>query len=143
MRPLSLKPADFTPEDTLIAIMVAVSVSDETIRTSELISIERMVNHLPVFANYDIARIKQVSNTLFDLLAEEDGLDMLWETVRSTLPERLFDTAYAMACDVAASDGKARDGELRFLEEMRYEMDIDRLLAAAIEASARARHRLL
>lgn len=140
---MSLKPSDFTPEDTLIAIMVAVSASDETIRTSELVSIERMVDQLPVFADYDVARIKEVSNALFDLLAEEDGLDMLWDTVRTTLPERLFDTAYAMACDVAASDGKARDGELRFLEDMRYELNIDRLLAAAIEAGARARHRVL
>lgn len=140
---MPLKSTDFTPEDTLIAIMIAVSVSDESIRTSELVTIERMVNHLPVFADYDIERIKKVSNTVFDILAEEEGLDILWVTVRSTLPERLFDTAYAMACDVVAADGTAKEGELRLLEDMRYELNIDRLLAAAIEAGARARHRLL
>ena len=89
---MALKPEDFTPEDTLIAIMIAASVSDEAIRTSELVTIERMVNHLPVFAEYDIERIKEVSNTVFDILAEEEGLDMLWDAVRRTLPERLFDT---------------------------------------------------
>ena len=46
-----------------------------------------------------------------------------------------------MACDVVAADGKAREGELRFLQEMRYELEIDRLPAAAIERAARARHR--
>ena len=141
-RHLTLKSTEFTPEDTLIAIMIAVSASDESIRTSELVTIERMVNHLPVFADYDMERIKQVSNALFDILAEEEGLDSLWTTVRSTLPERLFDTAYAMACDVVAADGTAREGELRLLEDMRYELNIDRLLAAAIEAGARARHRV-
>ena len=140
---MALKPEDFTPEDTLIAIMIAASVSDEAIRTSELVTIERMVNHLPVFADYDIERIKQVSNTVFDILAEEEGLDMLWDAVRRTLPERLFDTAYAMACDVIAADGKARENELRLLEDMRYELNIERLLAAAIETGARARHRIL
>lgn len=140
---MTLKSTEFTPEDTLIAIMIAVSASDESIRTSELVTIERMVNHLPVFADYDIERIKQVSNTVFDILAEEEGLDILWVTVRSTLPERLFDTAYAMACDVVAADGTAKEGELRLLEDMRYELNIDRLLAAAIEAGARARHRVL
>ena len=140
---MALKPEDFTPEDTLIAIMIAASVSDEAIRTSELVTIERMVNHLPVFADYDIERIKQVSNTVFDILAEEEGLDMLWDAVRRTLPERLFDTAYAMACDVIAADGKARENELRLLEDMRYELNIERLLAAAIEVGARARHRIL
>lgn len=140
---MALKTSDFTPEDTLIAIMISVSASDDTIRTSELITIERMVNHLPVFGGYDPERIKDVSNTVFDMLAEEDGLDILWEMVRDALPERLFDTAYAMACDVVAADGKAREGELRLLEDMRYELNIERLLAAAIEAGARARHRVL
>lgn len=135
--------SDFTPEDTLIAVMIAVSVSDETIRTSELMSIERMVNHLPVFATYEIDRITAVANIVYDILADEDGLDVFWAAVRANLPERLYDTAYAMACDVAASDGTAREGELRLLEDMRYELKIDRLLAAAIEAGARARHRIL
>ena len=140
---MTLKIADFSPEDTLIAIMIAVSVSDDAIRTSELVAIERMVDHLPVFAKYDVERIKEVSNAVYDTFAEEDGLDMFWDSVRTTLPERLYDTAYAMACDVAASDGKAREGELRMLEDMRYELNLDRLLASAIDAGARARHRIL
>jgi len=123
--------------------MIAISVSDETIRTAELMSIERMVNHLPIFGNYEIERITDVANIVYDILADEDGLDIFWDVVRQNLPERLYDTAYAMACDVAASDGKAREGELRLLEDMRYELKIDRLLAAAIEAGARARHRML
>lgn len=140
---MSLTAAELTPEDALVAVMISVSASDENMRTSELLSIERMVNHLPAFADYKIERIAVVANTVFDILAEEDGLDILWETVRQTLPERMFDTAYAMACDVAAADGAAREDELRLLEDMRYELKIDRLLAAAIEAGARARHRLL
>ena len=140
---MPLTASEFTPEDTLVAVMIAVSATDDTIRTSELMSIERMVHHLPVFRDYELERLTEVSNTVFDVLAEEDGLDILWEAVRTTLPERLHDTAYAMACDVAAADGAARETELRLLEDMRYELNIDRLLAAAIEAGARARHRLL
>ena len=135
--------SDFSPEDALIAVMIAISVSDETIRTAELMSIQRMVNHLPIFADYEIDRITVVANVVYDILADEEGLDIFWDMVRQNLPERLNDTAYAMACDVAASDGKAREGELRLLEDMRYELQIDRLLAAAIEAGARARHRIL
>ncbi|MCB4380053.1 2-dehydro-3-deoxyphosphooctonate aldolase, partial [Synechococcus sp. MU1644] len=41
---------------------------------------------------------------------------------------------------VAAADGSLNDRELRLLEEIRYELDIDRLHAAAIERGARARH---
>ena len=140
---MALKTTDFTPEDTLVAVMMAVTASDGTIHTAQLVSIERMVDHLPVFKDYQIERLKDVSNAVFDLLAEEDGLDMLWDAVRSNLPERLIDTAYAMACDVTAADGAAHETELQLLADMRYELNIDRLLAAAIEAGARARHRIL
>lgn len=123
--------------------MVAVSVSDETIKTSELVTIERIVNHLPVFADFDDERIKTVSQTVFDLLEEEDGLDALFGLVRDALPERLFETAYALACDVAAADGRLRETELRFLQEVRWELNIDRLHGAAIERGARARHQTI
>ncbi|MDR6265964.1 tellurite resistance TerB family protein [Roseobacter sp. N2S] len=127
-------------QDGLVAMMVATSVSDELIRTSELLSIERIVNHLPIFGNYDADRIRGISQTVFDLLEEEDGLDALFGLVRDAVPEKFHETAYALCCDVAASDGRLRESELRFLEETRYELNIDRLHGAAIERGARARH---
>jgi len=129
-----------TPEDCLVAMMMAVSASDEDIRISELVTIEAIVNHLPVFSDYDTDRIKSVSQTVFDLFSEEDGLDALFGLIRDNLPEKLNETAYALACDVAAADGNPGDSELRLLEEIRYELNIDRLHAAAIERGSRARH---
>ncbi len=129
-----------SPQDALVALMVAVSASDETIRTSELLSIEQIVNHLPVFGGYDIDRMRQTSQIVFDLFAEEDGLDALFGLIKQALPERLSETAYALACDVAAADGKLRDTELAMLAEIRYQLNVDRLAAAAIERGARARH---
>ncbi len=127
-------------QDCLVAVMVAVSASDENIGTTELIKIQAAVNLLPIFADFDIDRIKTVSQIVFDLFEQEDGLDALFGLVRGALPERLHETAYALACDVAAADGKLEETELRLLEEMRYELTIDRLHAAAIERGARARH---
>ncbi len=129
-------------QDCLIALMMAVSASDQNIRTSELVIIDAMVNHLPVFASYDPDRVKQVSQMVFDLFAEEEGLDALFGLIRENLPEKLNETAYALACDVAAADGMLMETELRLLEEIRYELSIDRLHAAAIERGARARHML-
>lgn len=129
-----------SPQDALIAVMVAVSASDETIRTSELVAIERMVNHMPVFATYDIDRIAVVAQTVYSLFEEEEGLEALFGLVRSALPERFYETAYALACDVAAADGVLHQPELRMLEEIRGELAIDRLHAVAIEWGARVRH---
>jgi hypothetical protein len=44
---------------------------------------------------------------------------------------------------VAAADGKITGPEARMLEEIREELRIDRLHAAAIERGARARHMTL
>lgn len=137
---MSDTPASLTPQDALVALMIAVSFSDETIRTAELVAIQRIVNHLPVFAGYDADRIRVVGQTVFDLMEEEDGLDALFGLIRDALPERMHETAYALSCDVVAADGRARDIELRMLEEVRDELKIDRLHAAAIEWGARARH---
>ncbi len=132
-----------TPPDCLVALMIAVSASDENLRTTELVTIERIVNHLPVFAGFDQDRIATIAETVFDLFAEEDGLDALFGLVRENLPAHLFETAYALACDVAAADGALGDVEMRLLEEMRWELEIPRLNAAAIERGARARHMTL
>ena len=78
---------------------------------------------------------------MFDLFSEEDGLDALFGLVREALPAPLQETAYALACDVAAADGHAFQAELQFLLELRYELAIDRLHAAAIERGSAARHR--
>jgi tellurite resistance protein len=123
--------------------MVAISASDANIRTAELIKIQSAVNNLPIFGDYDIDRMAVVSQTVFDLFEQEDGIAALFGLVRDNLPEELFETSYALACDVAAADGKILEQELRLLEEIRYELDIDRLHAAAIERGARARHMTL
>jgi tellurite resistance protein len=135
--------SEISAQDALVAVMVAVSVSDEAIRTAELVKIEQIVNHLPVFAEYDADRMRQVANTVFDLFEEEDGLDALFGLVTEALPEKLYETAYAISCDVAAADGMLAQPELLFLEELRHTLNIDRLHAAAIERGARARHMTL
>lgn len=129
-----------SPQDALVAVMVAVSASDEQMRTAELVAIQRIVNHAPIFAGYDADRMRTVSQTVFDLFEEEDGLDALFGLIRDALPERLNETAYALACDVVAADGKLPDMELRMLEEIRDQLNVDRLHAAAIEWGARVRH---
>ena len=133
-------PASLSPQDALVAVMIAVSAADAQMRTPELVAIQRMVSQMPVFAVYDMDRIRVIAQTVFDLFEEEDGLAALFGLIRDALPERLHETAYALACDVAATDGRLREVELRMLEEVREELAIDRLHAAAIEWGARVRH---
>jgi tellurite resistance protein len=135
--------ASLSEQDSLVALMIAVSAADENIRTAELVQITNIVNNLPIFADYDTDMLAVISRTVFDLLEQEDGLDALFGLIRDALPARLFETAYALACDVAAADGVITGPEARMLEEIREELEIDRLHAAAIERGARARYQTL
>jgi len=133
-------PHALSAQDCLVAVMIAISASDADIGTAELIKIQSALDMLPVFADYDNDRLGVMSTIVFELFEQEDGLDALFGLIRDALPPRLFETAYALACDVAAADGTLEDSELRLLEEIRYELNLDRLHAAAIERGARARH---
>ena len=137
------KAAPLSSQDCLVAVMIAISASDENIRTAELITIQSIVNHLPIFSDYDVDRIKTVAAMVLDLLSEVDGLDALFGLIRDNLPSNLNETAYVMACDVAAADGKLKQEELRMLQEIRYELNLDSLHGAAIEMAARARFQKL
>ena len=128
-------------QDALVALMVATSLSDERGETSELITINDVVDNLPIFAGYEVNRIRKVSLYVMDLFGSEDGLSTLFSDIKDVLPADFSETAYALACDVVAGDGRLEQIELRFLQEIRHELNIDRLAAAAIERAAAARYR--
>ncbi len=50
----------------------------KNVRTAELIKIETAVNNLPVFADYDGDRVREMSVLVFELFTQEDGLDALF-----------------------------------------------------------------
>ena len=126
--------------DALIYTMVLVAAADREMTDAELASIGEMVMHLPVFRNFDRERLVKTSANCARLLQRENGLDEALDQIKAALPRHLRETAYALACDVAAADGRATQEELRMLEMIRHRLEVPRLAAAAIEHGARARH---
>jgi tellurite resistance protein len=124
----------------LIYTMVLVSAADADMTDNELNSIGDLVRLLPIFRDFDRERIGAVSESCIALLQDEDGLDKALAMIKEALPPKLRETAYAIACDVAAADAHVTQEELRLLEILRHELEVDRLVAAAIERGARARH---
>jgi tellurite resistance protein len=123
----------------LIYTMMLVSAADTQMTDNELQIIGDIVNHLPVFRDYEKKRFTQDLKECADLLAKEDGLEQALKGIKRALPQRLRETAYAVACDVAAADGEASQEELRVLQLLRDGLGIDQLIAAGIERGARAR----
>jgi tellurite resistance protein len=123
----------------LIHTMVLASAVDDEMTDAELRIIGDIVNHLPVFADYDHKRLAPDLEACAQLLAREDGLDTALDRIRAALPPKLRETAYALACDVVAASGDASQEELRLLEMLQDQLAIEPLVAAAIERGARAR----
>ena len=126
--------------DALIQLMVVAASSDEAMSDKELRRIETLVGRLPVFEGFDRDRLAAVANDCVDKL-NGDGLDQLVDDAIAALPKKLQDTAYSLVVEITAVDLQLTQEELRFLELMRDKMDLDRLVTAAIETAARARHR--
>lgn len=124
----------------LVHTMVLVSAADSNMTDRELGTIGEIVSHLPIFADYDRERLTKDAEACAALLAEENGLDKVLDSITAALPEKLKETAYAVALDVAAADGSASQEELRMLEILRHRLAVGRLPAAAIERGARARY---
>jgi len=123
----------------LIYIMVMISAADNNMDDAELAIIGDVVNHLPIFADYDPKRLTQDLKSCAQLLGRDAGLEEALKNVKAALPAKLRETAYALACDVAAATGEASQEALRLLELLRHRLGIERLVAAAIERGAKAR----
>ena len=129
-----------SPHDALIYTMVLVSAADRDMTDNEIRTIGELVRHLPAFSNYDWNQLPKAAAACAELLQGEQGLDKTLDAIGSALPTRLRETAYLVACDIAAADGKVTQEEARLLELIRYRLEVGRLPAAAIERAARARH---
>jgi tellurite resistance protein len=135
--------ASINHHTALIYTMILVSAADRDMTEAEFNTIGDMVGHLPVFRDFDKAKISKTAASCVDLLNGKDGLDGVLKKIADSLPERFRETAYAFACDVAAADGKVSEEEARMLDLIRFELKVGKLVAAAIERGARARHMML
>lgn len=131
------------PHAALIYTMVIVSAADADLADEEMQIIGEIIGHLPAFRGFDRRTLPKLLNACAESLARKDGLEETLQAIKEALPTNLRETAYAIACDLVASDGEASQEELRALELIRHRLNIERLTAAAIERGARARFQTL
>jgi tellurite resistance protein len=131
------------PHGALIYTMVIVSGAESTLGETELAIIGDIVEHLPAFRGFDHKTLAGHLDACAESLSRDDGLVKTLDTIKAALQPRLRETAYAIACDLVASDGSTTQQELQILELIRHRLEVDRLTAAAIERGARARFQTL
>lgn len=132
-----------TPHQALIHIMVTMSAADTSMSDKEFSTIGNIIQSLPVFEGYDEENLIDDIAECRKILDDENGLATIIQNTSKYLPPKLLETAYAVAVEVAAADLSVEQEELRLLQILRQDLNIDKLICSAIERGARARHRTL
>jgi len=127
----------------LVYVMVAISSVDRAMTDDEFARIGEIVSNLPVFSDYDDNDLVKTAEACGEILSADGGLQQVLRLVRGALPEKLRETAYAVALEVAAADRLVRPEETRFLEMLGDTLELDRMTTAAIERGIRARNTTL
>jgi tellurite resistance protein len=128
------------PQEALVCTMVLVAAADNGITDREIGVMSGLVQTLPVFHNFTSDHLDIATEAAVTLLREEDGLAHAGRLIREALEPRLRETAYALACEVVAADRLHREPILEMLELVMNELELDPLVAAAIERGTRARY---
>jgi tellurite resistance protein len=131
-----------SPQEALIWVMVTAAVADRNMTERELNQFERLISFLPVFQGFE-GSIGDIADACSENLKSVNGIDHILDRVANSLPERLYETAYALAVEVAASDVEIEQEELVLLQMLEDRFALDKLAVAAIEHSARVRYRKL
>jgi hypothetical protein len=131
------------PQEALVCTMVLVAAAGEAMTDGEIGVMSGLVQTLPVFRGFSAERLAGATDRAVELLREADGLAHAGRLIRDSLPPRLRETAYALACEVAAADFFQDRASVTILEAVRDELALDPLVASAIERGARARYQLV
>ena len=127
----------------LIYVMVMTSAADRDMTDRELRRIGHMVKNLPVFEGFDVNDLVPVAEACAAEVSGDAGLDAVLDRVADALPDHLRETAYVLACEVAAADLHLEPEELRMLQMLGHVLRIDRLISSALQRGVRARHMTL
>lgn len=127
-----------SPQEALIYTMVVAAESDGEMVDAEIDIVGDVANHLPVFKGVDRKAIAAMAARCSEVLAQ-DGTDRVFALIRDALSLPLRETAYALACDVIAVDRRLSRAEMRVLERIRAELEIEPIMARAIERVAQVR----
>jgi tellurite resistance protein len=127
----------------LIYTMVTISAVDRAMTDEELARIGEIVSNLPVFADYDDEDLVKTAEACGEILSADGGLQQVLRLIGKALPEKLRETAYAVALEVAAADRLVKPEEIRFLEMLGDTLELDKMTTVALERGIRARNMTL
>lgn len=136
---MNSRPTTISQHAALIYTMVLASAVDGRMPANELGLIGRLVRQLPIFADFDMEKLTETAQECAVILQTANGLDRVLTLIAEALPANLRETAYLVACEIAAADRRLPFEEMRLLQKLRQALELDRLIAGAIERATTVR----
>jgi tellurite resistance protein len=127
-------------QTALVYVMILISAADRKMGDSELARIGELVRRWPVFQGFNQEMLVPMATDCATIIAEEQGVETVLGLIGTAVPNELAETAYLLACEVAAIDSQFLKSEMQVLKLLRETLGVDRLTGAALELSAQVRN---
>jgi tellurite resistance protein len=130
-------------QTALVYVMILISAADRKMGDGELARIGDLVRRWPVFTGFNLEMLVPMAEDCASIVSEPQGVQTVLGLIGTAVPNELAETAYLLACEVAAIDTRFLKSEMQVLKLLRETLGLDRLTGAALELSAQVRNRQL
>ena len=121
----------FNPAEAFAAIALIAIASDGHFSGEEVDLINTSLRRMQLFKSYPTDVLQRMYDKLFGIL-RRDGIPVLLESAKASLPFELRESAFAIATDLILSDGTVTPEEESFLNDLCHALDINSAIAMKI-----------
>ncbi len=126
--------------ESFAGIIIAAVASDQTLSDEELKFMPVMFSRMRLFHGWSAEQYDDLFDTLFQVLKHQ-GFAAFLNICISGLPEKLRQTAFAVAVDIVLADSTVNREEKDFLYELQKKLGLDTKLATKIIEVIRIKNR--
>lgn len=128
------------PAEAFAAITLAATASDGYLSEEETRILYSVLSRMKLFRSYPYDVMNRMFERLLTILRRQ-GLDVLFNTAKESLPYNLREAAFAVATDLVLADGIVTQEEKDFLNDLYQALDIPGELATQIVQVMLIKHR--
>jgi hypothetical protein len=114
---------EWTKTEAFAGILLATIACDGHISDDEAFGMTTVLNRMRMYQNYSEQRFRTMINRLMGILKKR-GIEYLLDRAVEALPEKMRETVFANACDLALADGGVEDDEKDFLDDLQKRLRI-------------------
>ena len=102
------KASNLSPAEAFAGVILVAAAADGYLANEEVQIVISSLYRMQLFQSYPSDHLSRMINRLMRII-ETQSIDALLEIAVNSLPEYLHETAFAIATDIALSDGEVSD----------------------------------